>query len=167
MTNYDFLIESISEVTDDCLVWPHTKLSNGYGQVKVDGKKRLTHRVALQLTKPPPAGKVCSVKGGWVPGHKLDAAHGPCHNRLCFNPRHLSWATRAENLADRKRDGTDVYVSNEDHGRCKLTDADVARIRSLYKGKGKGPTQHELADQFGCSQSQIGVIVNGHSRLGL
>jgi len=164
MTNHDWLKRAVLTLTDECIIWPHAKNRDGYGNVWVGGKKRLAHRVALDLTKPRPIGKVCSVKGEWVEGHRLDAAHGPCHNRPCCNPRHLTWATRAENLADRKRDGTDVYVSNEAHGMCELSDADVGRIRSLYEGRGRGPTQTELADQFDCSQTQISDIVNGKSR---
>ena len=172
-SKYDFLVEAISEATDDCLIWPYAKNSAGYGVVSVDGKLRKAHQVALELTTPRPVGKVCSIHGNWVPGHKLQAAHGPCHNRACFNPLHLSWKTRAENEADKKRDGTDAMPSNEDHHNCKLSNADVDRIRELYKGPQHwrrpktGPTQTELADQFGCTQTQIGLIVNGHNRLGL
>ena len=148
-------------------MWPYSKLSSGYGQVCVDGKMRGPHRVALQLTKPAPVGKVCSIHGGWVPGHKLEAAHGPCHNPACFNPLHLSWATRHENQADRKRDGT--HLANEDSGSCVIPDADVARILQLWEGPYRGPdrtgpTQYELADQFGCAQAQVSRIVNGHQR---
>ena len=164
MTAYDDLVEMISTPTDDCIVWPHSKFDDGYGQVRVGSKMRRAHRVALQLSKPAPVGKVCSVKGKWVPGHKLVAAHGPCHNPVCFNPQHLSWSTSAENEADKKRDGTDVYVSNEAHGSCKLSNADVVRIRELYKGRGKGPSQYELADQFGCGQGHISDIVLGRTR---
>ena len=167
MTGYEYLVDAISAVTDDCVVWERGKFSDGYGRVEVDGKARKAHQVALDLHAPRPEGKVCSVKGHWVPGRKLHAAHGPCHDRACFNPRHLSWATAAENLADRKRDGT--HPDNENNGACKLTDADVARIRSLWEGPYRGPnrtgpTQHELADQFGCSNVQIANIVNGISR---
>ena len=168
MANYDDLVDAISTVTDDCIIWEHGKFAEGYGAVAVDGKMRSTHRVALQLSKPAPVGKVCSVKGHWIPGHKLEAAHGPCHNRLCFNPRHLSWSTRAENNADRKRDGT--HNDNEANGRCKLADVDVARIRSLWEGPHRGPDRtgpilRELAEQFDCSLSQISYIVNNQKRL--
>lgn len=164
---YDKLVEMIEFPSDDCIVWPHAKSSEGYGRVWVDGKNRHLHRLALQLTKPAPIGKVCSVKRQWVPGHKLEAAHGPCHEPLCFNPLHLSWRTAAENQADKQRDGT--HQANENHYNCKVSDVDVDRIRSLYKGPQNrwnktGPTQTELAAQFGCSKTQIYVIVNGHQR---
>ena len=168
MTAYDDLVKMVAAPTDDCLVWPHCKLSSGYGQLKVDGRRHHAHRLALQLTKPAPVGKVCSVNGDWVPGHKLEAAHGPCHNRLCCNPLHLSWKTAAENAADKKRDGT--HLANEDHGRCKIPNADVARSRELYKGPQHprrpktGPTLLELAKEFGCSSQQIRHIVNGHRK---
>ena len=162
MRRYDELLEMISAVTDECVLWPYAQWGGGYGCVKVDGEDRPTHLVALELATPRPAGKVCEVKNEWVDGSKLHAAHGPCHNRLCCNQRHLSWKTIAENAADKERDGT--HNDNENHPLCKLSDADVDLIRSLYKGKGRGPTQYELADQFDCSQTQINKIVRGKQR---
>ena len=167
MKNYDWLRQAISTPTDGCIDWPHAKSDGGYGRVSVGGKQRSAHVVALELTTQRPIGKVCSVKGEWVPGHKLDAAHGPCHNRACFNPLHLSWKTRAENLADRKRDGT--HNDNENNPLCKLSDADVARIMELWEGPYRGPnrtgpSQPELAEQFDCSFQQVHRIVKGHSR---
>jgi hypothetical protein len=167
MTNYEYLVDAISAVTDDCIIWDRGKFGNGYGQVKIGGKNRPAHRVALQLTKPLPMGKVCSVKGNWVPGHKLQAAHGPCHEPLCFNPQHLSWSTPAENMADKARDGTDQ--DNENNASSTLSDADVALILSLYKGRQNrynrtGPTLQELADQFDCSPTHACNIVNAKRR---
>ena len=167
MTNHEYLLDAISAVTDGCVAWPYAKDSNGYGCVWMDGKSRRAHVVALELTTPHPIGKVCSIKGDWVPGHRLHAAHGSCHNRACINTSHLSWKTPAENAADKKRDGT--HQANEANGQCKLPDADVDRIRSLWKGPQNrynrtGPTQRELADQFGCSKAQICNIINGNRR---
>jgi len=162
MRRYDELLEMISAVTDECVLWPYATQRGGYGCVKAGDGLRPTHLVALELATPRPAGKACSIKGEWVDGSKLHAAHGPCHNPACFNPKHLSWRTRAENSADKKRDGTNN--DNENHPLCKLSDSDVDRILSLYKGRGKGPTQRELAEQFGCSQAQINRIVNGKRR---
>ena len=169
MTNYDFLVETISTPTDDCLVWPRGQNGHGYGRLVVKGKKFLAHVFALELTKPRPEGKVCSIKGLWVDGRRLDAAHGPCHNRLCFNPGHLSWKTRAENLADRDRDGT--MTLGDSHGSTVVPDVDVAFMRSLYKGPRRGPdrtgpTHEELAERFGCSRPHVTAILNGVWRRG-
>ena len=162
MSRYDELLEMISAVTGKCVLWPYAKGNGGYGYVVVGGVLRSTHLVALELATPRPAGKVCSIKNEWVDGSKLEAAHGPCHNPACCNPLHLSWKTSAENKADKKRDGT--HQANEANGRCKLSNVDVALIRSLYKGRGQGPTQKELGVRFGCSQAQINRIVLGQNR---
>jgi hypothetical protein len=54
------------------------------------------HRYVLTLTAGPP------------PFPRAVAAHAPlvCHNPACVNPRHLRWASQAENAADMKIDGT-------------------------------------------------------------
>ena len=168
MTNYEYLVGAISAVTGDCIAWERGKSSDGYGRVKINGKTRYAHQVALELTTPRPIGKVCSVTGAWVDGSKLQAAHGPCHNPACFNPQHLSWKTGHENQADRKRDGT--HQANEANGQCRLSDADVDRIRELYKGPQHwawpktGPTMAELADQFGCTKGHVANLLVGRVR---
>lgn len=169
MTGYEYLQAEMVDAGDECIEWPYSTVTNGYGKVKIAGKTRGVHVVALELTTPRPAGKVCSVKGNWVEGSKLQAAHGPCHNRLCFNPRHLSWKTNAENQRDKKRDGTNL--DGERNHKCKLTGAQCAEIIARYKGKQKpgsgpntGPTLQELGDEFGISDQQVSYIVRGKSR---
>lgn len=88
-----FLDAAVSSTTDDCILWPYAKTGGGYGSYLVDGKHWKAHAwVLAQLVPPPFDGAICR--------------HGPCHNRLCVNPRHLSWGTHWDNHQDRKRDGT-------------------------------------------------------------
>jgi hypothetical protein len=143
MSHYDDLLEMIAEPTDDCIVWPHGKDGKGYGKVRHEGRQQPCHRLALSTVSPAP-----------TPEH--EAAHGPCHNRLCVNPRHLSWKTPAENQADRLRDGTDN--SGERNGNAKLTWERVRQIRWLAEYTPL-PQRH-LAKCFGVSESAISAIIN-------
>jgi hypothetical protein len=150
MDRYQQLLEIIKEPGTDCIVWPYAKGSDGYGKLRVAGKSYSAHREALEAVNPAPKGKICAIKGEWVSGDKLLATHGPCHNRLCVNPLHLSWGTHAENRADCKRDRIDAV---------KLDVKEVEAIRRAYaNGEYR---QRELADQYGVHQSAISRAVNG------
>ena len=80
---------------DECLTWPYTKNGGGYGQIRVGYKKLLVHRI------------VCEEVNGPPPTPKHEAAHNCGKGHLgCCAPKHLRWATRAENQADRHIHGT-------------------------------------------------------------
>jgi hypothetical protein len=81
---------------DGCWEWPWATDTKGYGRVVIDGKQRSVHVMA------------CEHAHGPKPEPAMQAAHKPieCHNPCCFRPDHLRWATKAENQADRKLDGT-------------------------------------------------------------
>jgi hypothetical protein len=92
----EFILKAAEFEGTSCLEWPYGTTTNGYGHVSWNGRTTTAHRVVLELTVGP-----ASVEG-------MEAAHEPilCHNRLCVNPAHLRWASRAENSGDRELDGT-------------------------------------------------------------
>ena len=51
--------------------------------------------------------------------------------------------------------------AGEQHGNAVLTDDDVRSIRRRYLGRGRGPTQRDLAREFGVSRATIGLVVSG------
>jgi hypothetical protein len=68
----------------------------------------------------------------------------------------LAWETRIQNAADRLRDGTNI--AGERHPDAKLTDAQVAEIRTRYASG--DVLQRELAAEYGVLQNHISRIVN-------
>ena len=114
-----FLRAAVSSVTDECILWPYSvNARTGYGQTRFEGKSATPHRVALYMST------------GLRPDRSIHAAHAPavCHNKLCVNPRHLRWATSAENEADKALDGTKM-VGPKVHNSL-LTKEQVFKIRS-------------------------------------
>src|SRR5690242_4489456 len=99
------------------MIWPFSVDSSGYGQLHLNPPSFRVHVLA------------CTGWHGPKPFPDADAAHGPCHNRRCWNGQHLSWKTRAENIADQLRDGT--RAMGETHAFSRLTEADVLAIREL------------------------------------
>lgn len=95
-----------------CVIWPYA-ISSGYGIVWHGKRTWKAHRLALVLFS------------GENPEEK-EAAHGPCHNRACINPLHLSWKSTSENARDRVRDGTENR--GERQGGAKLTEDQVLSI---------------------------------------
>lgn len=103
----------------ECLIWPYSRDSNGYGKAFFGPGTQLVHRRACEEVNGPPPD---------VPD--IQAAHscGNGHNGCC-NPHHVRWATRYENSMDRVAHGT--HNRGERHMMAKLTEPMVLEIRAL------------------------------------
>ena len=132
---------------DRCVLWPYSLLSVGYGVVRFKGKNMAANRVALIIyTGENPKG--------------MDAAHGPCNNRLCCNPHPehgLRWASRKENVKDMFDHGDLAGRRESDLRRAGLTEE---KILEIYNDSG---TATEIAKRHGVSLYQAGAIRRGDS----
>ena len=76
----------------DCWLWSRCiGKKHGYGQIRVNGKSELVHRIALALS------------GAIPPYGKTDALHNDslCHGRRhCCNPGHLRYGDDQDNSND-------------------------------------------------------------------
>lgn len=82
---------------DDCWLWQGGTGVGGYGQLRVNGRRYLAHRLAYELS----AGPI-------PPDVRIDHR---CREPLCCNPRHLRLATikqNAENLGVNAKSTTGV-----------------------------------------------------------
>lgn len=135
----------------ECLIWPFCRQPTGYGAFGYteNGKREMpyAHRYMCELVNGPPP----------TPTH--EAAHS-CGNGKggCVHPKHLSWKTISENNLDCRAHGTHVRCPTGNRG--KLTDAQVAEIRSLAGTM----TQAAMAARFSVSQPTIRDILTGRSR---
>jgi HNH endonuclease len=138
----DFAAQALAADTDDCIVWPFTKDPRGYGWISVgSSNSKWVHRW------------VCEQAHG-APQGRMDAAHN-CGNHSCINPRHLRWATRKDNEADKLLHGT--QSRGERHGNHRLTEAEVKEIYAL-RGVVSGV---EIAARYGVHKQTIYDIHTG------
>jgi len=134
--------EHIAHRGDECLIWPFSCATPGYGQFMPSGsgKVKMAHRF------------MCEAAWGPPPSEAHQAAHS-CGNRRCVNPSHLSWKTRTENQLDRENHGTKNYWG----WKGKLTPRQAIHIRSL-----KGiETSVRTAARYNTTESNVRLIQSG------
>lgn len=139
-----FLTNLIGYGGDECIQWPFVRNKRGIGAVQFKGHKRNAARV------------MCILTHGDPPAPDMDAAHscGKAHEG-CVNPKHLRWATKVENQADRIRHGTTCRGTK--NPQSKLTESDVIAIKNA-RGRVK---PRLLAEQFGVTVFHIRKIHTG------
>ena len=125
--------------------WNWVGAGNGakfqYGRVIVNGVRHLVPRISAFVHK----------------GLPLDSENCVlhiCDNPRCFNPDHLFFGDRGDNVHDCETKRRGNHPTREAHGRAKLTMAQAREIRSL---QGKA-TDKELALAFHVSPGLIWQI---------
>ncbi len=133
----------LAYVGDDCLIWPYSRGARGYGRLYQKGSMCLVSRL------------VCAETEGPAPTPEHEAAHSCGKGHLgCVSPKHVRWATSAENKADKILHGTHMF--GENHPSAIIPDVIVAEVMAL-KGK---MTQQAIADKFGISRQHVGNLHN-------
>lgn len=125
----------------ECLIWPFGVSHHGRGQATLDGKTTSAPRI------------MCILAHGEPPDPAMHAAHSCGNGHIgCMHPKHLRWATVAENENDKRLHGT--LRRGEAINTNKLTEDDVRAIRAA-EGYRIG---RKLAAQYGVTPSCISTI---------
>lgn len=144
-----FIELAVRTETDECIDWPWLadEMRRGRWMArKVKGRAQWVqaHRIVCRAVHGDPL-----FKGA-------QAAHG-CGRGCCINPRHLRWATPAQNMADKKAHGTqprgDKIIS------AKLDDEMVRRIRADWKHW----PMRVLAARYDVSLRTIHAVIHGQA----
>ena len=127
-----------------CWEWTVGRTGNGYGACRVDGKNVGAHVASYVAAHGPLAAGMCVMH--------------VCDNPLCVRPDHLQAGSLADNMVDKKRKGR--AANGESNGRAKLTESQVAEIRSLVK---QGIAKKAIARTYGISDTLVRYIAIGKS----
>lgn len=131
--------------SDECWEWTKYKLKNGYGEMGINNKVYLVHRIVYEQIY------------GYIPDG-LYILH-KCNNPSCCNPKHLYLGTQKDNMKQMSEDGRSAR--GEKSSSAKLKVEDVLEIRKLYSTE---KYYHwELGEMFGVSRQQITKILNNQN----
>lgn len=153
-TPRDRLYQRLTETQTGCLEWAGYRNSSGYGQIGINKRVVLTHRLAWEIANGP-------IPDGLVVRHR-------CDNPPCANVDHLELGTHADNVADAVERGRSARGLRLPQ--TVLSDADVVEIRRRYRkftipGKrGYRTNRDEIAAEYGLSPKYVGSIASGRER---
>jgi hypothetical protein len=131
---------------NNCWPWLGSINRWGYGDCVWNGRRSNASRAAYEASNGP-------LPAGLVVCHQ-------CDNPACCNPSHLWAGTQAENLADCRAKGRQVYRTGAAHHRptAKMTEDMVKDARRMYAD---GVSQTEIARRWGLHSSSISRAVRG------
>lgn len=114
----------ILEGDNPCWEWTGGLASKGYGQMSVNNRKKLVHRLSYELNI-----------GEIPPNYEIDHL---CHNPKCLNPGHLRAVTSSVNMQNRKavqkRNASGVKGVYKQPGRSKWLVTIGHKGKSIYIG---------------------------------
>lgn len=141
----------IKESKTDCWEWLGAKKPTGYGNVRINKKYMLAHRVAFLLAN------------GEFP-EKFIVCH-ICDNPSCCNPGHLVLGTHKSNTIDmlikNRQKKKSISTRGSNNVNAKLSETDVISIRNQYKDKKLN--QYQLAEKYNVSQPAIGALLRNET----
>lgn len=133
--------------TDNCVLWPYARMTDGYGSALCNGRVMSAHRAAWILNK----GEL---------EKELEVCHS-CDNRPCINIRHLFVGTHKENMIDCAQKGRHADLRGSKGGTAILTESQVLEIRSIYRRKARGFGCLVLSRRYNVSETTITYLVKG------
>jgi len=134
--------EKVEKIENGCWLWTAATDQKGYGMIGIGATKTYrAHRISYEMVK------------GKIPDG-LQMRH-QCHTPACVNPDHLLVGTALQNTQDSIKAGRRWYCKGSAHGRSKLTEKDVKKIRILLH---HNLQQVHIAKRFGVSQTAIWKI---------
>ncbi len=130
-----------------CWEWTKSTSKSGYGNISINGKTRLVHRVSFEIFN------------GEIPDRMI-VCHR-CDRRNCINPNHLFLGTHKDNTQDMIKKGRQHVPLGKEHwhfnGNKKLCPDDVVKIKRKIK---EGFSSVKIASDFNVTTSSISGIKN-------
>jgi hypothetical protein len=141
-----WLYDNAMHAGDDCLIFPFARNNHGYGALKFEGRIMAASRA------------MCIIAHGHPPDPSLVAAHscGKGHTG-CVNPKHLRWATYAENALD-LAEHREAGIAPPHPSRLNSADC-----RDIIASKGR-EFMWQTAKRYGISESMVCRIQKGNRR---
>jgi len=132
-----WVTEAVAVDVDACLPFPF-RGADPYGRVIYEGVSMTAPRAAALMAHGPAEGRF--------------VLHY-CKTKSCCNKKHIHWGFHAENMADRRRDDTNLPGSKNPNS--KLSEQQVIELRALA---GTAP-QTALAARFNVTQTTVSSVL--------